>query len=305
MKNIICFDAEFANLEILELSVYSDTVPSSGEPKEIFHSLFKPETERRWPGSERVHHISPAMVRKAPYFRRHRTEIQSLIDSADCLVGFAIENDIEALRREGVEIPEDKPLVDVRDLHWVVFGHKQGIELDARKGLGVTAGELSVEFKDEDAHGASYDTLKTLECFHQLIARFSSEITEEGGTPDNILELYQSRWDTLREEYLEEFARGWVSLIEVRDGYRLKTSRVGPPAEGKALETITVNARWKAMNEIDARLDKKRHPDHPTVYKLKPSDIDWFRSYTNTYDADEPVQRRLYDLRQQSARMKF
>lgn len=295
MKNIICFDAEFATQEILELSVYSDTIPASEEPREIFHSLFKPETERRWPGSERVHHISPAMVRKSPFFRRHREEIQRLIDRADALVGFAIENDIEALRREGVTIPGDKAIVDVRDFHWLLEGRANGVELDARKGLAVTAEELGVEFSDADAHGASYDTLKTLECFRILIDRF-------GGEEDDILNRYQREWETTREAYVEEFAKGWVSLVETRDGYRLKPSRLAPPEPGKAAVTIRVNARWRAMNEIDAHFDRKRHRDHPSIYILKAADLDWFAGYANTYDGGEAMHHRLHDLRQRTAR---
>ncbi len=302
MKKIICFDAEFANLEILELSVYADTLPASESPREIFHSLFKPENEHRWPGSQRVHHISPQMVRHSPFFRRHRAEIQKMIDTADCLVGFAIENDIEALRREGVEIPIDKPVIDVRDLHWLVEGMQKGVELDARKGLAVTAEELGVEFSDQDAHGASYDTVKTLECFRLLIDRFVTEklLLPPGEMPEDIVERYLERWDSEREVYLEHFARGWVSLIETRDGLRLKASRLAPPE--KAVATIEVKARQRALNEIDARFDRKRHRDHPSVYILKQSDIDWFLKYTNTYDGDESMHRRLLDLRHRAAR---
>ncbi len=304
MKNIIAFDAEFATLEILELSIYSDTLPFSYEPQEIFHSLFRPENERRWPGSERVHHISPAMVRREPFFRRHRARIQSLIDKAECLVGFAVENDIEALRREGIEIPEDKPVIDVRDLHWILEGSARGVELDARKGLAVTAGELGIEFNDNDAHGAGYDTLKTLECFRVLFDRFAREVVgvEDGVWPDDILERYQAHWDSVREEYLERFAHGWVSLVETRDGYRLKASRFAPADDKASVATIEVAARWRALNEIDARFDRRRNREHPSLYLLKPSDIDWFRSYTNEYDAQEAVHHRLHSLRHQSLR---
>ena len=308
MTRLICFDAEFANLEILELSVFADTLGGEEAPREIFHSLFKPEHERSWPGSQRVHHISPAMVRRSPYFRRHREEIQKLIDGADCLVGFAIENDIEALRREGVEIPDGKAIVDVRDLHWLVEGNAKGIELDARKGLAVTAAELEIEFKDEDAHGASYDTLKTLECFRVLMDRFAQKVSDthtdaEGAesAPQDLLEAYFTQWNEAREIYMENFAHGWVSLIETRDGYRLKASRIAPPDEGKAAATIEVKARQRALNEIDAHFDRKRHRDHPSIYVLKPADIEWFKAYTNVYDADEPMHRRLHELRQKAA----
>ena len=304
MKNIIAFDAEFATLEILELSIYSDTLPFSGAPREIFHSLFRPETERRWPGSERVHHISPAMVRREPFFRRHRRHIQELIDRAECLVGFAIENDLEALRREGIEIPDDKPVVDVRDLHWIIEGKARGVELDARKGLAVTAAELGVDFNEDDAHGAGYDTLKTVECFRILISRFATEVLglPEGEWPEDLIRRYQERWDLMREEYLESFAHGWVSLVETRDGYRIKASRTAPADEKGCVATVEVAARWRALNEIDARFDRRRNREHPTLYMLKPSDIDWFRSYANRYDGQENVHHRLHSLRRQTLR---
>lgn len=302
MKKIICLDAEFAILEVLELSIFADDLLPTGEgsAREVFHSLFRPVSERRWPGSQRVHHISPAMVRNAPYFRRRQAEIQRLIDESDCLVGFAIDNDLDALRREGISIDESKPVIDVRDLHWLLHGRAAGVELDARKGLAVTASELGIPFDDADAHGAKYDTQKTLECFRELMSRFADECGDVA--PDSLLELYFERWNREREEYLEAFAHGWVSITETREGYRLRASRLGPPSDDRTVATIEVNARWRALNEIDAHFDRKRHRDHPSLYLLTAADIEWFKNYTNTYDASEPMHRRLQDLRVAASR---
>lgn len=340
------FDAEFAIKEVLELSVYALAyLPDPGSPasaaaapaaaaesatgspeaaegdmpgegsenvcEEVFHQYFKPRKEQRWPGSERVHHISPEMVRHRPHFLKFRPMVQNLIDKADCLVGFAIDNDIEALKYEGVERLDDKAVIDIRDLHWLCRGKDAGVPLDSRRGLSVTAGELGIEFSESAAHGASYDTLKTMQCLQVLLEEFNekyparSEGPEDGGTAsgaadapaEELLERYLHVWEQEREKYYREYAKGWIAVVEATGGYRLKASRMNEPKGEKIVAVIHVNARYRALNELDARFDKRRHPLDCNVYKLTKADLEWFKGYANEYDGQEPLHRKMHELR--------
>lgn len=298
---LICFDAEFAIREVLELSIWGMELgaeeTAEGRPRQVFHQYFRPREERRWPGSQRVHHISPKMVARKPHFSEWRRKIQALVDEADLLVGFAIDNDIEALEREGIQGLSEKPCVDVRDLHWLVRTRHEGVELDARKGLAVTAGELGVEFSENLAHGADYDTRVTLACFRALADDFAKAELGEGKSPEEWLMKYQERWDEEREKFMEQFAHGWVGLQRWHDGYRLKASRLKAPSGEDIEEVVEVNARQRALDEMDERFDKLRNPHDAKVYMLKEKDIEWFRRYNNEYDGQEQLHRRMTDLR--------
>lgn len=326
------FDGEFAIKEIIELSVYSMEYPSADASEsgynEVFHQYFKPRLEQRWPGSERVHHISPAMVRHRPHFLKFLPMVQKLIDEADCLVGFDIKNDVEALKYEGVEIPDDKPVIDVRDLHWLCHGKDAGVPLDSRRGLSATAEELGIEFSDSAAHGASYDTQKTMECLCRLLGEFVAKYPDESSdtsepqtsekgddrtpeyataqnsvmgsgrvTPQEFLERYLQVWVEERENYYREYAKGWIAIVEANDGYRLKASRVNEPAGDRIVATIHVNARYRALDELDVRFDRRRHPLDRKMYRLTKADIEWFKAYTNEYDGEERLHNKMHELR--------
>lgn len=293
---ILTLDAEFAINEILELSMSVWDSTSDEEGREVLHELFRPRNEHRWPGSERVHHISPKMVAAKPHFSKFRKKIQILIDSADCLGGFAIENDVAALMREGITGLEDKPYIDVRDIHWLLHGRDQGVELDARKGLAVTAADLGVEFSESDAHGASYDTLKTQECLMMLWDSFLRRYPVAEDSDLTPLQHYSAVWEEAKSEYYREFARGWISLIPAEGGYRIKASRM-QPEDGKYPLSIPVAARQKALNELDAMLDRRRSATDANVYDLRPSDMKKIEQYTNVYDEQEATHRKMHQLR--------
>lgn len=300
MIRFIAFDAEFAIQEILELSIFTHeaddaTSPESFPdvvPEETFHQYFKPRTERFWPFSQKVHHISPKLVAHRPFITRFQDEIERQMKGADYLIGFDIHNDINALENEGVSVGDTERIIDVKDLHWLVYGRENGVPLDGRKGLEVTAGELGMEFEDNKAHGASYDTLITMKCFLHLIGVYSKNHPEAG--IKELLQLYREEWEFASDEYHREFAKGYLSLIPAAGGYRLKVSR--NPARNAEL-SIPVNARKRALNEVDAKFFKRLSKTDHSVYCLKPADIEWLKGYSNEYDSQEQIHQKMYELR--------
>ncbi|MDE5879987.1 MAG: 3'-5' exonuclease, partial [Desulfovibrio sp.] len=272
---LLCFDAEFADRqEILELSIWEATGEAWEKRRQVFHQYVKPRTCKRWPGSQRVHHISPQMVADKPYFSRWRATVQKLMDEADFIVGFDIGNDIGALAQEGIKGLEKKRVVDVRDFHWMVNTLAQGVPLNSRKGLQATAEELGVPFSENLAHGADYDTRITLDCFLKLIEQFHPAaakgipgITGNAGVSDDsdnadvptaasgaFLDRYLVEWEETLDRYQREFARGWVFLQKWKDGYRVKALQADEPAGPDVAETIRVCARYRALDEIDRRV---------------------------------------------------
>ncbi len=307
----ICFDAEFANEaglpeEILELSIWqTEGLGPEATHRQVFHQYFRPVYHRRWPHSQPVHHISPAMVAGKPHFKEWRKKIQEIVSQADFIVGFALENDIEALEKEGIKGLAEKRRVDVRDFHWLQNTRHQGVDLNSRKKLAITAEDLGVEFSENLAHGADYDTRKTLECFRTLMDAFvKSELLEEKGEEEK-LACYLTRWDEEREKALKEYARGWVALNRWHEGYRIKATRQQPQAKPDLVVAVEVGARQRALDEIDARFDKKRSDRDPSVYLLKNQDIEWFRKYRNEYDGQEPLHKKMMELRQSAYKLKF
>ena len=306
---LLCFDAEFADhQEILELSIWEASGENWKERRQVFHQYVKPRTCRRWPGSQRVHHISPQMVADKPYFSRWRATVQKLLDEADFIVGFDIGNDIGALAQEGVTGLEEKRVVDVRDFHWMVNTLSQGVALNSRKGLQTTAEELGVPFSENLAHGADYDTRVTLDCFLRLLEQYEksapapAENSDESERGERFLPRYLSDWEKTLDNYQREFARGWIFLQKWKEGCRVKALQAGPPTGADVVESIAVAARYRALDEIDRHFSRHRDSRDSRVFLLTERDIEWFRNYTNEYDGEEQLHKRMLELRQREAR---
>lgn len=163
----ICFDIEATDGdEILELSIYD-----VDGCKEIYHSYFKPVRSREWPNSQAVHHITPQMVAAAPEFGREREAVRRVLDEADVIVGFAIDNDLKYMKANGVAIPANVAVIDARIWYGLVYGKEQGIEFNSVPRLAACANALGIPFSEEqEAHSASNDTRVTVELFHRILA---------------------------------------------------------------------------------------------------------------------------------------
>lgn len=149
-----------------------------------------------------------------------------------------------------------------------------------------------MEFEDNKAHGASYDTLMTMKCFLHLIGVYSKNHPE--ASIKELLQLYREEWELANDEYLREFAKGYLSLLPAAGGYRLKVSR--SPARNAEL-SIPVNARKRALDEVDAKFFKRVSKTDHSVYCLKSTDIEWLKGYSNEYDSQEQIHQKMYDLR--------
>ena len=286
--NAICFDIEAAdNEEMLELSVFDY---SSGE--EIFHSYFKPRHISRWPNSQAVHHITPRMVADKPFFSEKQIIVQRLIDNADLLIGFAIDNDLKYLRKAGIDIPDDKRIAESKQWYWICRGKADGLPLDAVPRLTVCAQNMDIEFPEEDAHSASADTRNTLRLFRALVEEYSDSRNLPSALDEALIDSLDAEYAEARALFDRENARGFISLQPKPGGYYLKNSHLRPE---KADLIIEVESRFKAEHEIRSMFARREDREHSGFYHLKPADIKAFEKYTNTFDSlAEKLYRSMY-----------
>lgn len=275
--NLICLDIEATdNGEMLELSVISHA-----DRREVYHSFFRPATVRAWPNSQAVHHISPEMVKDAPSLKDQRGCIRKVIDAADGIIGFATDNDIRYLRGNGIPVADDKRIIDVRDWFWYYKGRHCDIEFGSTPRLAKCAEMMGFEFSEEsEAHSAANDTLMTLRLFDALVAEGGADLPLE-----EAIGRFEELFDVERRLYAERMAHGFISLVRSPKGYLLKNSHLHPASEAESF--IEVAGRFEAEHDIRERLRKRETSPDSHVYDLRKTDIEFFKSYINSYDPEK------------------
>lgn len=288
--NLICFDAETTDRgELLELSVYN----ISGN--EIYHSYFKPVNSRRWRTD--IHHITPEMVAGAPTAKRELPRLQSLADTATHLLGFAVDNDIRILSNAGVKNLDSKSVIEVRQWYWLCVGREKGDDINGGPGLGAVAAELGVGLSDTEAHSASADTAATLQCFKKLLDIYIESFMPgtgpgEAGLPE-VISHFEKSYRTAREEVMRLRAHGNIYIALTPKGHKFMRSR---PASGLLLE-LEVEDRYTAELDFHRLFANRRTPGFAPVYNLKPSDLDRFSRYSNSFSLEQyDMSRKLLAL---------
>ena len=289
--NLICLDIEATDSgAMLELSVINRADLSTA-----YHSYFRPAQARSWPNSQAVHHITPEMVKGAPMIKNERPTIQRVIDAADGIVGFAIDNDIRYLHGSGIKIAESVKIIDVRDWFWYYKGRHLDIEFGAVPRLAKCAELLGFEFSEEsEAHSAANDTLMTIKLFNSLM--------EESGMDLPLAEAiarFEELFDAERRAYAERMAHGFISLVRTPKGYMLKNSHQHPASDAEC--SIEVAGRFQAEHDLREKFRKRESPADPNFYSLRKSDMEFFKAYSNSYDAEkEEFYRHLTKARKKS-----
>lgn len=135
------------------------------------------------------------MVENEPLFAECRQEIQSIIDAASHVIGFAVaENDLRKLRQEGIHTDESLGIVEIRDWFWLTHGLENGLDYRQNVGLNTCCRELGIDIDESKEHSAAYDTECTLRAFTGLLQRYADKrgmanasIEEIGaGSPRNL-----------------------------------------------------------------------------------------------------------------------
>lgn len=274
--NIICIDAEFTEGdEMLELSAYSlDGV-------EVYHSYYRPVRAREWRTD--IHHITPEMVRDEMPFGQKRREVETLLSAADAITGFAVDNDLRILRRNGVNGLDELRVIDVRDMFWYMHGRNKEMNPFSVPSLLVCANELGLDFGADEAHSASADTEATLRCFNHLMSEFN---TDGLGLDDAVTALAEAI-EEARADFVRESSRGFVKVLKAGDVYKIRFGRHRESQLAKDSFEVEVEDRYKAEYEVRKLLKKREVPGKTSLYKLGPKHLADLQSYTNEYDAEE------------------
>lgn len=112
ISNVIVIDTETTGKnpysdEILQVSIIS------GSGRVLFNEFIKPLHTKSWPEAQKVNHISPQKVSRCKTFKKYLSKIQTIIDSADFIVGYNLKHfDIPFLENSGI-IFRNQEIVDV------------------------------------------------------------------------------------------------------------------------------------------------------------------------------------------------
>jgi len=147
--------------EVLQLSLLS------GNGVTLLDEYYRPTRAKKWPHSQKVHHITRQMVLDKPHFDESRDKVQKIICDAQCVIGFGMGQDLHVLMQYGIKVPADIPCFDVYD---GFLSHCKEMKLEAQEhSLAACA-----EYFNYTPAGAWHDSLEdcraTLFCFKCLLA---------------------------------------------------------------------------------------------------------------------------------------
>lgn len=274
--NLVCLDIEATEYgEMLELSVIR-----FDDKAEIYHSYFRPRRTKKWRTD--IHHITPTMVKDAPRLAKERSKIQRIINKADGIIGFAVNNDLTYLKSNGISITKSKKIIDVQKWYWLYKGKSEGMDLGTLPGLSKCAQICGMNFSEEtDAHSATNDTLATISILERVMQ--DNSIAEISG---DLLNEFHKKFEEAKAEHTKNAARGFITLYPAEGGYTLKSSPIGNGNAETGLY-ITVESRHIAERELRRRFEKRETAPDSGIYRLTDSDIEFFRNYTCTYIASK------------------
>lgn len=278
-KDIIFFDAEFTgNEEILELAVMD------GTGKLLYHRYFKPITSKKW--NTDIHHITPEMVANEKSFYSCIQDIQPIFDRATFLSGFSVNNDIRVLEDHGIKGIRNKQILDIHDYFWLMNKDNQTWNLDSIPSLVKCSQHLGIDFKEENAHSASFDTELTYKCYELLNQAFKNSNLDNKDlnlSPETIIEKIESA----KLDYYRQKAMGYIRVYKNNKGYHLHFNYINVRDSEKQILEVKVENRYKAEYEIRKLLKKKADKKIPYIYNLTSKDLETIKNYRNTYNKEE------------------
>lgn len=168
---VLFFDLEMTGVydhdEVLSVSIVN------GRGEEVFHTLTRPERKKRWKRTEKIHGITPDMVKDAPTFAEISPTLAEILTGAEQLVAFGTSTDYSHLRRvyktrEGQKLLRQKMLDLSAEFSHYVFEHE--LEL-SHLSLSDAMAHFSLEWRGT-AHSSLADTDACRRVFEQLFPHY-------------------------------------------------------------------------------------------------------------------------------------
>ncbi|NGM16985.1 hypothetical protein GMI70_03005 [Eggerthellaceae bacterium zg-893] len=170
-ENTIVIDTETTGIdrekdEVLSLAI----VDLDGN--ELFYSLIRPTTRKRWPKAQEVHGIAWADVKDKPTISDLADEIMGIIESSNCIIGYNVGFDIDVLENSGLPRIE-KRRYDLMERYAQCYGRYSEKTGDyAWCKLSRLASKYRYRYEE---HNALEDAKATAHCFKRFRAACESE----------------------------------------------------------------------------------------------------------------------------------
>lgn len=170
-NDIIIFDTETTGTyntdEILQISIYDIT------GKSIYDTYIKPYNKKEWKDAEAVNHISPDMVKNAPYAYEIAPIINDIFNNAKKIVGHNVNFDVRMVKNNfAIFIPNDKLYDTMKVFKQQYPGREHYKLIDA---VNVYCPEILEQY-NENAHNSSVDTYATAMVYNQQIQKTKDDI---------------------------------------------------------------------------------------------------------------------------------
>lgn len=176
-KKIIVLDTETTGLhphldDLLQVSVIDI------EGNVLLNRYVRPTKVRAWPDAQLVNQIPPEMVKDEPTIQELMQQIQPIIQSADCIIGYNVAFDISFLQWANCEFPSwggDDPdclIVDVMELFAAIYGEWNSYYGNYKwQSLRCAADHYSYDWSKVAAHNSLGDCFATLYVWNQMVAK--------------------------------------------------------------------------------------------------------------------------------------
>jgi DNA polymerase-3 subunit epsilon len=176
-KKILILDTETTGVqphldELLQVSIID------GDGNVLFDRYIRPTRAIMWPDAELVNHISPEMVQNEPTIEELLPQIQSIIQSADCIIGYNVSFDIDFLRWANCDFPEwggDDPkclIIDVMELFAPIYGVWNSYYGNYKwQSLRIAADHYGYDWSSIAAHNSLGDCFATLHVWNRMVAK--------------------------------------------------------------------------------------------------------------------------------------
>lgn len=153
--------------ELLQVSIIGD------DGSTIFDSLIHPIFATSWEEAMAVNHITPEMVKHAPYIGDVSDDLRRIIQSADTIIGYNTPFDLDFIYQcAGIDILAYTNIIDV------MAEFKHFMQLDRWVKLTEAAAYFGFDWSAAPAHNSLGDCLATLHVYNCLKERREADGAE-------------------------------------------------------------------------------------------------------------------------------
>lgn len=228
--------------EMLQLTI----IDSDG--KILFNEYFKPERKTKWISAMAVNGITPEFVADKKGIKNYLNVIQEIFDSVDCIVGYNTEFDLGFLKVVGINIDENKQIIDVMRDFAEVYG-----ECDEQYGnykwqkLTKCAEYYNFDWNSTGthAHDSLGDCFATLHCYLKMKEDMPKKVTMAW-------KVYGREGHRQAVSFQSSFVYDFSTKNDIRIIEVLNSDKTG--TNDYSIIRITRNTKTKCKDELSGQI---------------------------------------------------